>query len=407
MSRNFSTLYRFGPYRLAPDERRLQRGEEDVHLTPKAFDLLVLLVREAGHLQCRDALIEQLWGHTVVEEHGLTWNVSALRRALGDCGESPAYIETVRGHGYRFVATVRVETEAMPAASSATPRPPDRLDPGQPALPPTPPGTRHRLRPRLKPRWWWLTGAAMAVALAVALVPRQHASTGAKHRMHAARPTIAIVGFRNLSNDHDYDWIGDALAEMLGTDLVTGRTADLVPAADVMRAVRDLTPGEDKDFPAPAQLQRLRSMLGADASITGAYLRQRGPGDPRIRVDVQLVVHRHGTPAPMPPPITPAACPRWLRARRCWHAPCCRRRSARNRIFRWRIRRWPAPGWTWATTTMPPPRPAWRCATRPACPMRNASSCSGSGPRPATSGRRPSMPTASCSKPIPTASMWA
>ncbi len=291
MSRNFSTLYRFGPYRLAPDERRLQRGEEDVHLTPKAFDLLVLLVREAGHLQCRDALIERLWGHTVVEEHGLTWNVSALRRALGDCGESPAYIETVRGHGYRFVATVHVETEALPAASSATPRPSDRVDPGQPALPPAPPGTRHRLRPR----WWWLTGAAMAVALAVALVPRQHASTGAKPRMHAARPTIAIVGFRNLSNDHDYDWIGDALSEMLGTDLVTGRTADLVPAADVMRAVRDLTPGKDKDFPAPAQLQRLRSMLGADASITGAYLRRRGPGDPRIRVDVQLVVHRHGT----------------------------------------------------------------------------------------------------------------
>jgi TolB-like protein/DNA-binding winged helix-turn-helix (wHTH) protein/tetratricopeptide (TPR) repeat protein len=109
----------------------LQRGDSEVALTRKAFELLLALVEHAGSLQSREALIEQIWPDTIVEEHSLTWNLSALRKALGDTGDAPMYIETVRGHGYRFIAKVHKagaplaplvetrETIELPAAARA------------------------------------------------------------------------------------------------------------------------------------------------------------------------------------------------------------------------------------------------------------------------------------------------
>jgi len=93
-------IYAFGPFRMEVAERRLSRDGADIALTRKAFDLLVELVMSAGHLKTREELIGALWPNTIVEEHSLTWNLSALRRALGDTGDAPQYIETVRGHGY-------------------------------------------------------------------------------------------------------------------------------------------------------------------------------------------------------------------------------------------------------------------------------------------------------------------
>ena len=54
-------LYEFGPFRLDPTERKLLRGKQIVSLTPKAFDTLLLLVRNCGHLMEKDELIRTLW----------------------------------------------------------------------------------------------------------------------------------------------------------------------------------------------------------------------------------------------------------------------------------------------------------------------------------------------------------
>src|SRR6185369_8180241 len=83
--------------------RTLTRGGQSVPLTPKAFDLLVYLVERAGQVVTRAELLEALWPDAVVEEQNVNWNVGVLRKALG--GEAD-YIETSRGHGYRFVAPV-------------------------------------------------------------------------------------------------------------------------------------------------------------------------------------------------------------------------------------------------------------------------------------------------------------
>ena len=123
-----------------PTNVRLRRGEACVHLTPKAFDLLVLLVRSPGHLQCREALIERCGRQTVVEEHGLTWNISALRRALGDDGEitaptsrpcaatatgsSPPCTVRVRPNRPRLACRPPTTTGTLPRATAARPAPP-------------------------------------------------------------------------------------------------------------------------------------------------------------------------------------------------------------------------------------------------------------------------------------------
>jgi eukaryotic-like serine/threonine-protein kinase len=100
------TSYRFGPFRLEPAERRLLREGTSVPLTPKAFDLLVLLVEHAGHLMKKSDLLEKLWPGVFVEEVNLAQNVSAIRRALGG-DDKQSHIQTVAGAGYRFVTAVQ------------------------------------------------------------------------------------------------------------------------------------------------------------------------------------------------------------------------------------------------------------------------------------------------------------
>ena len=93
-------------------------------LTPKAFDLLVYLVERHGRLVEKSALMSALSPDTVVEEANIPYNISALRKALGDGREDAKFIETVPTRGYRFVARVAVPS-TRPSDSSAIPLPPD------------------------------------------------------------------------------------------------------------------------------------------------------------------------------------------------------------------------------------------------------------------------------------------
>ena len=107
MSRQAKEVYEFGPFRIDVAERLLTRDGQNVPLTPKAFDTLLLLVENRGHLLEKDELMQKLWPNTFVEEANLTNNISLLRKALGDDAGEHRYIETVPKRGYRFGASVR------------------------------------------------------------------------------------------------------------------------------------------------------------------------------------------------------------------------------------------------------------------------------------------------------------
>ena len=105
MSGQIKHFYEFGAFRLAPEERLLLHDGVPVPLAPKAFEMLVVLVSHHSHLLTKDELLKSVWADTIVEENSLDKNVSELRKILG--GGGPEYIETVRGHGYRFAAEVK------------------------------------------------------------------------------------------------------------------------------------------------------------------------------------------------------------------------------------------------------------------------------------------------------------
>jgi DNA-binding winged helix-turn-helix (wHTH) protein/TolB-like protein/cytochrome c-type biogenesis protein CcmH/NrfG len=99
-------LYEFGGFRIDPVKRLLLRDGEVVPITPKAFDTLFALLQNGGRLVEKDELMKAVWGDTIVEEGGLTRNISVLRKTLGESLEDHRYIVTVPGRGYRFVASV-------------------------------------------------------------------------------------------------------------------------------------------------------------------------------------------------------------------------------------------------------------------------------------------------------------
>lgn len=105
-------IFEFGDFILAPDERLLLCRGEPVALTPKAFDVLLALVRRSGHLVTKDDLLRLVWPDTFVDEVNLTVNISALRKAIERDRNGTEVIQTVPKRGYRFVAPVRTRTIA-------------------------------------------------------------------------------------------------------------------------------------------------------------------------------------------------------------------------------------------------------------------------------------------------------
>ena len=102
--------YRFGPFELRVDDHVLLRDGERVSLSPKAVDLLELLVAEQGRVLDKRKLLEVLWPDTYVEEANLSVQVAAIRKALAP--EGIAFVETIAKRGYRFVAPVEAVTRA-------------------------------------------------------------------------------------------------------------------------------------------------------------------------------------------------------------------------------------------------------------------------------------------------------
>jgi len=98
--------YDFGRFRLNVPERRLSDSETQISLTPKAFDVLSLLVQRAGHLVGKEELMSKVWPDSFVEEANVARIVHTLRKKLRDDGDGNRFIETVPTKGYRFVADV-------------------------------------------------------------------------------------------------------------------------------------------------------------------------------------------------------------------------------------------------------------------------------------------------------------
>jgi TolB-like protein len=127
--------YEFNDFRLDPQQRLLltRAGGRPIPLAPKVFETLLYFVERRGELLDKPTLMKAIWPNIVVEENSLNQNISALRRALGESPGEHRFIVTEPGRGYRFVADVRTITvpasaqraaaqvEAAPTATAVTP----------------------------------------------------------------------------------------------------------------------------------------------------------------------------------------------------------------------------------------------------------------------------------------------
>jgi DNA-binding winged helix-turn-helix (wHTH) protein len=111
--------YRFGGFTVDCDTRQLLLDDEEVHLSTKAFELLIVLLGNRSRVVSKTELQNRLWPSTFVQETSLAGLVAEIRRALRDNAARPAFVRTVYRVGYRFVGEVR---EAAAAPRSTHPR---------------------------------------------------------------------------------------------------------------------------------------------------------------------------------------------------------------------------------------------------------------------------------------------
>jgi DNA-binding winged helix-turn-helix (wHTH) protein/tetratricopeptide (TPR) repeat protein len=101
-------LYEFGPFRVDVAREMLLRDDNAIPLPPKAFQVLLVLLRNNQELVTKDDLMKEVWPDTFVEETNLSRNIFLLRKALGESPQEHRYILTVPGRGYRLAETVRL-----------------------------------------------------------------------------------------------------------------------------------------------------------------------------------------------------------------------------------------------------------------------------------------------------------
>ena len=126
---------RFGPYVLDSETRQLHRDGQEVHLTPKAWELLELLVRSRPRAVSKTAIRRRLWPDAHVESGSLTVVTAELRTALRDDARQPTWIRTAVRYGYAFVGEAADEVSGGPGPDVSSSGPVPRVVWGPRVLP--------------------------------------------------------------------------------------------------------------------------------------------------------------------------------------------------------------------------------------------------------------------------------
>ena len=226
----------FGEFELDRSAYELRRNGRRVKLGRQPMDLLIFLAERPRQLVSRTDIVERLWGADVFVdvETGVNTAISKVRQALRDSADAPAYIETVAGKGYRFIAEVRAgvlapaPVEASPAIAGAP------VAAVAPALvvaeearaePPAP------RRPKRSPR---LPLGFMAAGLVLLAIVGSVAARQFGRSRSPAPVGLAVLPFENLGSDPEREYLAAGLTDETSASLaqvdpahlsVKGRTA--------------------------------------------------------------------------------------------------------------------------------------------------------------------------------------
>jgi len=282
---------RFGLFEADLEQRTLTKAGLRVRLQDQPFQVLALLLGRPGEIVTREEIRQKLWQATTFVEFddGLNTAIKKLRTALGDSANNPRFVETVPRRGYRFLAPVAfaapvervsAQTQAAEEIAGAT------CESSRASV--------HRERPRTKLPWVLVLlvlvlGGAVTLVYKVRYLPKPESrpSSLGPNAAVKPRPSIAVLGFRNVSGSARDAWLSVAISEMLSTELSAGGTYRTVTEEDVARSKVELSL-LDADSLGRDSLARLRTNLGSDLVVLGSYTVIREARGKRIRVDLRL-----------------------------------------------------------------------------------------------------------------------
>jgi TolB-like protein/DNA-binding winged helix-turn-helix (wHTH) protein len=198
---------RIRDFELDVEAYQLRRQGRPIRLERQPMELLILLVEHRGRLVSRSDIAERLWGKDVFVdvETGVNIAIRKIRQALCDSAENPAFVETVVGKGYRFVAAVEVVSGGAATGASGTreDRPEGTNVTGSGSAPfggSVLTSRRSRIRSRMAVG---LFTSAVLVALTV----------WAWFATHATPVKLAVLPFSNLTGNPDRDYLAAGLTE--------------------------------------------------------------------------------------------------------------------------------------------------------------------------------------------------
>ncbi len=266
--------YLFGPFRLRPGSGVLYRGDELVSLAPKTFDVLLLLVENAGEVVSKQEILDKVWADSFVEESSLTKNISILRKILDEGLPGVEAIRTISKRGYQF--TVEVVPEYHQPVQEPVVAPPS--SPIQPTAPPVavslpPPVRSHALR---WPRWSFAVAALLLASAGIWTVR-------ARILPRPPRSAVAVISFHDLSGKPENAWLSRAISEMLTTELETDSKLRTLPGDVTARLRADLGLPDQSGF-FDETLARIRRAVDCDYVVSGSYLSIDG----QVRLDVRI-----------------------------------------------------------------------------------------------------------------------
>lgn len=232
LPRSDALSYRFGPFRLDASRQLLYADDELVTLPPRLIRALILLVRNHGKELNKDYLLDELWPGTAVAENNLTVIISLLRKALGEGPEDHAYIVTIPGIGYRFVAEVEeLNPPAHPGEEfgAVANRETSTELPSLKSRLPLGPFQALRLRQRRLVLGFIAFFVFLAVFSGWTLEKRRTVQNG------VALASVAVLPFRPLGPGSDDDYLGLGMADALITRLQNIPHLAVRSTADVLR----------------------------------------------------------------------------------------------------------------------------------------------------------------------------
>ena len=276
-----NALYEFGKFRFDPGSHLLLSEDGAIPLTPKAFDVLLVLVQNGMRLTTKEELMTKVWPDSFVEEANLTVTVSALRKALGETTDGKRYIETVPKKGYRFVAAineVKEDAAEQAAGKEIVARRDERGPSSLSALetfPTEPTAGRSAEQSQRKPtsNRWILAAVGAFLILVVVAYLLVGGSKVTKFGPSKARG-LAVLPFQNLGQKTESDFLGYSLADAVITKLGYVSQLSVRPSYAVQKYKAQ-----------PIDIPRVARELKVDALLTGSFLRE---GDD-IRIGCQLV----------------------------------------------------------------------------------------------------------------------